>query len=97
MRAKDCLNQITFGQEQRALAGDREVCVRQFLQAHGIRDATMDSRLGRAANKLYLADHPDYSFPKKDIYANGQLLPANVWYESQLPYLQRALAQLTNA
>ena len=90
IRAKDMLNQITFEQPQVA-AGDREICVRHFLQQQGIRDAKMDSRLGKAAKALFLADNPDYIFPKKDIYANGQMITANVWYAPQRLYLERAL------
>ena len=95
MRAKDCVNQITFGQgEDSSAPGDPEVCIRQFLQARGIHDHSMDCRLGKAAKQLYLAEHPEYCFPKKDIYVNGQILPANIWYESQRPFLERALAGL---
>ena len=90
MRAKDCLNEITFGQLQDA-PSDNEVCIRSFLSERGIRNATMDSKLGRAAKQLYMKDHPDYTFQKKQIYANGQMLPANVWRESMRPYLERAL------
>lgn len=95
MRAKDCLNQITFGKEQgESSQVDPELCIRHFLQQRGIRDASMDCRLGKAAKKLYLADHPDYSFPRKDIYVNGQILQANIWHDSQRSYLERALAGL---
>ena len=90
MRAKDCLNEITFGQLQDA-PSDNEVCIRGFLSERGIRNATMDSKLGRAAKQLYIKDHPGYIFQKKQIYANGQMLPANVWRESMRPYLERAL------
>ena len=93
MRAKDMINQITFEQPQ-AAHGDKEICVRQFLQGRGIRSAGMDSKLGAAAKKLYLADHPDYLFPKKEIYANGQMVSANIWYEPQRPYLESALASI---
>ena len=34
------------------------------------------------------------SFRKKDIYANGQLIQANRWVASMLPYLERVLQQL---
>eukprot|EP00969_Alexandrium_andersonii_P312416 13803374-Alexandrium_andersonii.AAC.1 len=84
------LNQITFEQPQDA-NGNKEICVRQFLQGRGIRDTSMDSKLGKTAKHLFLAEHPDYVFPKKEIYANGQMVSANIWYEPQRPYLERAL------
>ena len=93
MRAKDMINQITFEQPH-AANGDNEICIRQFLQGRGVRSAGIDSKLGAAAKKLYLADHPDYVFPKKEIYANGQMVSANIWYEPQRPYLESALASI---
>ena len=50
--------------------------------------------LGRKAKKLYLDDNPGYSFAKKDVFANGQIIQANRWVASMLPYLERALQQL---
>ena len=58
-----------------------------FLSEKGIRNPTLDSKLGKMAKQLYLQDHPDYVFQKKQIYANGQLLHANVWKETMKPYL----------
>ena len=64
MRAKDCLNEITFGTAIEDAPEDLEICIRGFLSAKGIRNATMDSKLGRVAKQLYLHDHPDYEFQK---------------------------------
>ena len=52
------------------------------------------SLLAKKAKRLYLDDHPGFVFPKKDIFANGQLIQANRWVASVLPYLERALQQL---
>ena len=91
MRAKDCINEITFGQLQNA-SNDNEICIRSFLSERGICNATMDAKLGKAAKQLYVKENPDYTFQKKQIYVNGQMIPANVWRESMRPYLERALA-----
>ena len=94
MRAKDCLNEITFGTAIEDAPEDLEICIRGFLSAKGIRNATTDSKLGRVAKQLYLDDHPDYEFQKKRILANGQMVSANVWRESMKPYLERALDKI---
>ena len=90
MRAKDCINTITFGQVD-TNTNDPEICVREVLNERGVRNSTMDSRVGKIAKQLYLQDHPEYVFPKKTIQVNGQLLPANVWCASQRAYVERAL------
>ena len=43
---------------------------------------------------MYMTDHPGFVFPKKQIYANGQLIEANMWLSSQRSYIERALASL---
>ena len=93
MRAKDCINEITFGQLQDA-TNDNEICIRSFLSERGMRNATMGSKLGKAAKQLYVKEHPGYTFQMKQIYVNGQMIPANVWRESMRPYLERALADI---
>ena len=50
-----------------------------LLRKKGIRNHTIDSKLGKLAKQLCLHDHLDYVVQKKQIYANGQLLHANVW------------------
>jgi len=44
-----------------------------------------------------MAAYPDYVFPKKNIYANGQLVEANIWKNSQRKFVETAIAQLTTA
>ena len=96
MRAKDCLNSITFGDLPLEDAkSDKEICIRGFLSERGIHSNAMDSKLGREAKRLYLLDNPKHTFAKKDIYANGQMVQANIWTDAQLPYLERALASIT--
>ena len=53
-----------------------------------------EAALGKKAKKLYLEDHPGFTFPKKTIFAQGQMVPANRWTESMKPYLERALEAL---
>ena len=95
IRAKDCLNQITFGaQDSGGNSAEQEICIRNVLSKTGIRDPRMDSKVGREAKRLYLIDHPDYVFPKKNIYVNGQMLPANIWYAHQHSYVERAVQRV---
>ena len=51
-------------------------------------------KIGKLAKKLLLLDDPSYVFPKKRIFAGGQSVEANMWLQSQRPYIERALAQL---
>ena len=71
---------------------DRDICLLQFCAERG--RAGQHITLGKKAKKLYLDDHPGFQFPKKDIYANGQLIQANRWTESMKSYLEDALQQL---
>ena len=74
---------------------DKEVCVREVINDAGrTREVGLDCKVGKLAKKLYMADHPTFKFPKKQIYANGQLIEANMWRESQRVYIERALASL---
>ena len=54
MRAKDCLNEITFGTAIEDAPEDLEICIRGFLSAKGIRNATMDSKLGEGSKAVVL-------------------------------------------
>ena len=92
MRAKDMINTVTF--EARPEMGEKEICVRRFLQERGHNDPSLDARLGRLAKKKLLMDVPDHQFSKKNIYCNGQLIEANVWRVSQIKYLEMALSEL---
>ena len=86
---------VAFGASSTDQPADKEVCVREVINAAGrARETGLDCKVGKLAKKLYLTDHPEFSFPKKSIYANGQLIVANTWRESQRPYIERALASL---
>jgi hypothetical protein len=71
---------------------DRDVCLQQFCAERG--KPGMHVTLGKKAKKLYMGDHPNYTFPKKDVYANGQMIQANRWTESMQSYLERAIQAL---
>ena len=53
-------------------------------------------KVGKMAKKMLLADKTDFVLPKKQIYANGQLIMANMWLESQSWYLERAIASIAS-
>ena len=92
-RATDMIRTVAFGSSSSEV--DKEVCVREVINAAGrAREAGLDCKVGKLAKKLYLADHPEYTFPKKQIYTNGQLISCNMWLLSQRSYIQRALASL---
>jgi hypothetical protein len=93
MRAKDMINSAMFSAVEGA-PDDKEICIRGFLLEQGVRTFGMDIKLGMLAKKLYLDANPGYVFAKKMIYANGQMCSANIWRESQRPFLQRALTML---
>ena len=94
MLAKDMITTAAFtpAQGQLGTAEDKDVCLQQFCAERG--KPGWHISLGKKAKKLYLDDHPGYTFPKKDVYANGQLVQANRWLESMRPYLERALEAL---
>ena len=95
-RAADMIQQAVF-EEAHDAPGDPEICVRHFLQSKGIRDPSMDSRLGKLAKQLLLKDKPTHVFQKKSIFCNGQMIQANVWHESERGYLEQAFAALRPA
>ncbi|MGB2338782.1 MAG: BRO-N domain-containing protein [Flavobacteriaceae bacterium] len=66
MRAKDCLNQITFGAIQN-VADDNEICIRGFLSEKGIRNPTLDSKLGKWQNS-YICKIILITFSKRSKY-----------------------------
>ena len=51
-------------------------------------------KLGMRAKALCIADNPNFTVPKKDVYANGQIIQANRWTESMRDYLERVLMEL---
>ena len=95
MRATDLIQQAVF-EDPRDAPRDPEICVREFLQSQGVRDASMDARVGKLAKQLLLKDRPEHTFRKKTIYCNGQMREANVWHRSDQAFLERALASLTS-
>lgn len=91
MYVKDCISSQFL---DRQAIEDGEFCIRDVTSAEGFRDTKVDSVVGRRAKQLYLHDFPDYTFPKKDVLVNGQLVPVNLWRQSQRAYAERALQQL---
>ena len=75
---------------------DKEICIRQIVNEAGRAKESpgLDCKVGKLAKRLYLADHPEYVFPKKNIYCQGQLISANMWTESQKSFIEKALASL---
>ena len=64
MRAKDCINEITFGRLQDTPYDD-EINIRTFLTEHGIRDPSMDCKLGKVGKKTLLGRPPRLRVPTK--------------------------------
>ena len=90
-RSADMVRSVAFGSTDI----DKEVCVREVINEAGrSRETGLDCKVGKLAKKLYIADHPGFEFPKKQVYANGQLISANMWLVSQRGYIERALASL---
>ena len=81
---------------QRQLEGgageNKDICLQQFCASRGKRG--QEAALGKRAKKLYLEDHPGFQFPKKTIFAQGQMVEANRWTGSMMAYLERALEAL---
>ena len=93
MLAKDMITTAAFTQGQLEDRGqEADICLQQFCASRGKKG--QEAALGRKAKKLYLADHPDYTFPKKTIFAQGQMVEANRWTASMASYLERALEAL---
>jgi len=90
-RSADMVRSVAFGSTDI----DKEVCVREVINEAGrSRETGLDCKVGKLAKKLYITDHPGFEFPKKQVYANGQLISANMWLFSQRGYIERALASL---
>ena len=96
LRATDMVRTVAFGSAFATRPEeDKEICIREVINAAGrAREVGLDCKVGKLAKKLLLADEPGFVFPKKQIYANGQLIEANMWVHSQRPYVERALASL---
>jgi hypothetical protein len=91
MHAKDRLSSAFL---DRQAVEDGEFCIRDVTSAAGYRDSSVDAAVGKLAKRLYLQDHPTFEFPKKSVYANGQLISVNLWRQSQRSYVDRAIQQL---
>ena len=98
IRCTDMIRGIAFGVAASSTdqpPQDKEICIREIINAAGRgREVGLDCKLGKAAKKLLLTDKPQYVFPRKNIFANGQSLEANMWLESQRSYIERALAAM---
>ena len=93
MLAKDMITSAAFTQAgQLEGEGEADICLQQFCASRGKRG--QEAALGKKAKKLYLEDHPGYQFPKKTIFAQGQMVEANRWTASMASYLERALQAL---
>ena len=71
---------------------EADICLQQFCASRGKKG--LEAVLGKRAKKMYLEDHPGYQFPKKTIFAQGQMVEANRWTASMASYLERALEAL---
>ena len=93
MLCKDMITTAAFTQGQLEDRGqDADICLQQFCASRGKKG--LEAALGRRAKKMYLEDHPGYQFPKKTIFAQGQMVEANRWTASMASYLERALEAL---
>ena len=93
MLCKDMITTAAFTQGQLEDRGeDADICLQQFCASRGKKG--QEAALGRKAKKMYLADHPDFTFPKKTIFAQGQMVEASRWTSSMAAYLERALEAL---
>jgi len=94
MRAADMIRTVAFGAGAIEPVA-KERYIREKINAAGrAREVGLDCKVGTAAKKLLLADKPQYVFPKKSVYCNGQAMEANRWLESQKVYIERALATM---
>ena len=96
MLCKDIITTAAFvgqhyftGTAHRLEDQDRDICLQKFCMEQG--KAGKHIQLGKIAKRIYLKDYPDFEFPKKDIFANGQIIQANRWTESMSRYLEEAL------
>jgi hypothetical protein len=96
-RCTDMIREIAFGAAASSTdqPQDKEICIREIINAAGRgREVGLDCKLGKAAKKLLLSDKPQYVFPRKNIFCNGQSMECNMWLASQRSYIERALAAM---
>ena len=96
MLCKDMRTTAAFTQPGQGPLGnaedDRDICLQQFCASRGKKG--QEAALGKKAKRLYLEDHPGFTFPKKTIFAQGQMVEANRWTASMAKYLEHALQTL---
>ena len=97
MLAKDIITTAAFIPDTH-MGGEREenrdtdICLQQFCAENG--KPGKHVTLGKKAKQLYLSYNPEFIFPKKTVFANGQMVEANRWTESMKKYLEEALLLL---
>ena len=91
MLAKDIITNAAFTPDaaDRQNREDNDICLQQFCAQNG--KAGKHVMLGKKAKQLYLSDNSEFIFPKKTVFANGQMIEANRWTESMKTYLEEAL------
>jgi hypothetical protein len=94
MLAKDIITNAAFtpDADEREENRDTDICLQQFCAQNG--KAGKHVTLGKKAKQLYLSYNPEFIFPKKTVFANGQMVEANRWTQSMKKYLEEALLLL---
>lgn len=94
MLAKDIITNAAFTPDagEREENRDTDICLQQFCAQNG--KAGKHVTLGKKAKQLYLSYNPEFIFPKKTVFANGQMVEANRWTQSMKKYLEEALLLL---
>ena len=94
MLAKDIITNAAFTPDtcNKENNADSDICLQRFCAENG--KAGKHVTLGKRAKQLYLSDYPNFTFPKKTVFANCQMIEANRWTESMKKYLEEALLLL---
>jgi len=94
MLAKDIITTAAFIPDtgEREENRDTDICLQQFCAENG--KPGKHVALGKKAKQLYLSYNPEFIFPKKTVFANGQMVNANRWTQSMEKYLEEALLLL---
>ena len=76
----------------------KELCVRTFLLQHTRDPKSVESAFGRQVAKLkkeqLISEGKEPEIPKKQIYANGQTVNANLYFETDRGIFEQAWAAL---
>ena len=88
-RSADMVRTVAFGGPTSSTdtQSDKEICIREVINAAGRSKEGLDCKVGKLAKQLYVTDHPEYVFPKKQIYADGQLISVNIGKKVKGPTL----------